>query len=304
MFELYSADGKHRSLPAYDEPSHLRDPSLYQCPPELADAVNVALNLGQPLLLTGESGTGKTELANHLAWFFQVDRFEVRIQTTSTAKDLFYRYDALGHFQYSNNPNSEALGPDQIENKFIHYQGLGAAIQSNKRSIVLLDEIDKAPRDLPNDVLAAIEDMSFSVDEIGKKCRTDRKNRPVVILTSNSEKNLPDPFLRRVVYFHIDFPNESEMAKIVGRKIQTMQPEEMELALVHFYKLRELALRKKPATAELLLWISLLKKRNFDFMSLGAPDKMSEAGKDLLTKSYLVLGKTREDLEKLQKGAG
>ena len=111
-------------------------------------------------------------------------------------RDLFYRYDALGHFQYSQT-KQEVLTDEQVEARFIKYQGLGKAIKENKQFVVLIDEIDKAPRDLPNDVLAALEDLKFDVPEIGKGYEADADNRPIILMTSNSEKNLPDAFLRQ-----------------------------------------------------------------------------------------------------------
>ncbi len=301
-FNLYAKEGQ-RDLPGFEYNARLNDPSLYKPSTELVNAVNVALALGQPLLLTGEPGTGKTQLAHHIAWFFKLGKPLVfNAQTTSSASDLFYKYDALGHFQYSQN-NAETLSPDELERRFIRYQGLGAAIQSDKRQVVLIDEIDKAPRDLPNDVLAAIEDLEFGVPEIGKSYKTQTEKRPIIIITSNSEKNLPDPFLRRVVYFHIPFPDAAALLEIVSSKVDGYTSEELAQLVQHFERIRtdkNLKLKKLPATAELIFWTMLLKKFQFKVAKLSDTRKLSAEEKEHLLTSYSVLAKTKEDLIALQ----
>ena len=307
----YNADPNQRkALPPFESNPRLNDPALYQPAPELADAVNVALTLGLPLLLTGEPGTGKTELARHIAWFFDLgELIRFNVQTTSSANDLFYQYDALAHFQYSQN-NAEPLTPDELERRFIRYQALGKAIQSGQRRVVLLDEIDKAPRDLPNDVLAALEDLEFYVPELDKWQRTDDANRPVIVLTSNTEKNLPDAFLRRVVYYNIEFPGPDKLLKIVAAKVKDPGAADsafdanLEALIGHFEDLRDdggLKWQKKPATAELIQWAWLLKQSGFDPALLEHPGRLDEEARRQLLRSYSVLAKTREDLAALRK---
>ncbi len=302
-FNLYTKDGGQRELPAFEYNPRLSDPSLYNPSQALTDAVNVALSLGQPLLLTGEPGTGKTQLAHHIAWYFKLGKPLVfNAQTTSQASELFYQYDALGHFQYSQN-NPEVLSPEELERRFIRYVGLGGAIRSDKREVVLIDEIDKAPRDLPNDVLAAIEDLEFTVPEIGKTYKTDTANRPIIVITSNSEKNLPDPFLRRVVYFHIPFPDAAALLEIVNGKVNGLSASELQTIIKHFEGIRdsrELKLKKAPATAELIYWTMLLQKLNFDVNKLANLSRLSETEREQLAMSYSVLAKTKEDLIALQ----
>ena len=302
-FHQYSGTGSGK-LPPFQLNSKLNDPSLYIPSKGLVNAVNVALTLGQPLLLTGEPGTGKTQLAYHIALYFGLGKPEVfNAQTTSTASDLFYRYDTLGHFQYSQNSQNKALTPEEVEERFIIYQGLGAAILSKERKVVLIDEIDKAPRDLPNDILAAVEDLKFKVAEVGAAYETTAENRPIIIITSNSEKNLPDAFLRRVVYFHIPFPDEEMLLTILSAKTEGFADQHLKQIVAHFGQLRSdrnLKLKKKPATAELISWSMLLKQLGFDTSKLANAKNLEDSDKERLLTSYSVLAKTKEDLATME----
>jgi len=303
-FHQYAAKG-NRTLGEFATNDRLNDPALYLPADDLISAVNVALSLGQPLLLTGEPGTGKTQLAYHVAHYFNLgDPLVFNAQTTSKAQDLFYLYDALRHFQYNQN-NPEPLSRQEIENRFIEYKALGKAMQSNARKVVLIDEIDKAPRDLPNDVLAAIEDMEFSVPELGgEPFKADKSKRPIVIITSNSEKNLPDAFLRRVVYYHIPFPQGPTLSRILASKVEGYSPQKLEILIEYFEGIRDdkaLRLKKNPATAELIFWAMLLYNMDFDPALLRDIGAMNEEDKAKLRNSFSVLAKTQEDLLALRK---
>jgi MoxR-like ATPase len=304
-FHLYAESGQNE-LPPISLNEKINDPALYIPDKGLVSAVNVALNLGMPLLLTGEPGTGKTQLAHHVAHFFSLGEVLVfNAQTTSTAKDLFYRYDALGHFQYSQT-QKETLAPEAIEENYIKYEALGQAIKSDERRIVLIDEIDKAPRDLPNDVLAALEDLKFKVPETGASFSASASNRPIIIMTSNSEKNLPEAFLRRVIYYHIAFPDAATLVRILQSKVEGFgsdgQRNALDAIITHFDMIRKkdrIKLRKNPATAELIQWASLLHKIDFNPLGLQSIDSLSQEEKTQLKMSYSVLAKNKEDLHVL-----
>lgn len=242
----------------------------------LKDACNVALLLGQPLLLTGEPGTGKTQFAASLAWELGFDpplKFEIK--STSTARDLFYTYDALKRFQ---DIQSKTSSSSELLN-YITYQALGLAILKTKepgevkqfiseeflhsgksRSVVLIDEMDKAPRDFPNDLLNELEHLYFRIPELGNvKVEADPTLQPIVIITSNSEKDLPEAFLRRCIYYNIPFPKPDRLKEIVSNHLDLASDSKfLQDAIALFERLRKSGLRKKPATAELLSWLLAL----------------------------------------------
>ena len=289
-FPYYKGHGKQRNQDGYkDLPYPRRDlqncPEHYYSSDRLAKAVNVSLLLGQPLIVTGAPGSGKTQLAYRIAWELGFDQpLKFNTKSTSIARDLFYYFDSLARFHdQENKPPKE----------FITYHALGMAmILANhpsdvkkivptfmaehlkpKRSVVLIDEIDKAPRDFPNDILNELESMDLHIPELNNAIlRVPEEHHPVIIMTSNSEKNLPDAFMRRCVYFHIQFPNEELLQKIAENRLkdlakynQRISPRSKHFitdAIDLFIKLRDAGLKKKPATSELLVWLQTLQTQS------------------------------------------
>ncbi len=317
-FNLYKGDGetiteRNVAIPEFEAHEELDDPRRYIASKGLRHAVNVAITLGQPLLVTGEPGTGKTQLAASVAHELGLPQLNFYTKTTSTASDLFYQYDALRRFQDANMGEKKQTRIDD----YIEYQALGNAIllslppeEANQylpkhlqnkgptRSIVLIDEIDKAPRDLPNDILNEIESMSFTVKESGKTFKAEKKFHPIIILTSNSEKNLPDAFLRRCVFYHIDFPSRDELSAIVDKRFNgrsDFAPGFVEKAIQKFMEIRSLPLKKKPATAEFLNWITILQAKKIDFNN--PKDGQAEAW----MLSFSILAKNSDDLKRIKK---
>jgi MoxR-like ATPase len=294
------------------------DPDNYILNPELNGAVKTALALGQPLLLTGEPGTGKTQLAHKVADYLHrvmegqfLPKAEVfHTKTTSTARDLFYSYDALSHFH---DPGKRPA------KHFVHLRALGRAIlqslddddlrqpfheipdlESGKSSVVLIDEIDKAPRDFPNDLLHEMENFAFHIPELQREEMYRKgKGRIVVILTSNSEKNLPEAFLRRCVFHHIK-PHERETLRLIlekrfGKRLKGTE----KILLDHYEDFRKAITGKRPATAEFIRWVRILELENLlDVLKPGTPfEKLPPEIKQKLVSSLSVLVKTKADME-------
>ncbi len=290
------------------------DPAGYRADPGLVEAANVALILGKPLLLTGDPGVGKTSFATSLASELGLGeplRFETK--STSVSRDLFYVFDTLGRFK------SEESGLSNLD--FISWQALGEAIiRSNppdkvanylndtsrhhapRRSVVLIDEIDKAPRDFPNDLLNEIERGFFRVPEMGNEpINANDELMPVLILTSNSETNLPDAFLRRCIYYHIPFPERDKLRDIIAARTGIIESNEnilLQEALSLFDKLRDpsVALTKPPSIAELIEWLYTLTTAGVrEGSSLRSPEHSQK-----VTATLSILAKTREDRERAQ----
>jgi len=299
-------------IPTTSYPTRELKPEDYILTEELEAAIKVAITLGVPLLVTGEPGTGKTRLAYRVAHDLhaQDERFNKEplrfdTKTTSAAQDLFYTYDALRHFHDAGIAKaSEKKTPNA--SAYITKQALGKAIDDThkgKGSVVLIDEIDKAPRDFANDLLNEIENYEYKVKELPEELRIKKNpdQNIVTIMTSNSEKNLPEAFLRRVVFFHIEFPKKEDLRRIVRSQLKG-DPQYTYMAFIeHFEEVRRLILRKKPATDELLKWLYILEME--EFLKKGSADfnNLTSDQLETLKSSYSVLAKTKEDMDTLIK---
>ncbi len=219
----------------------------------LQNDVNVAIALGRPLLIKGEPGTGKTLLASSIAEGLGTDLLVWSIKSTTKAQDGLYIYDTIQRL------NDARFGDHDISDikHYIKHGKLGQAFTSPKRVVVLIDEIDKADIEFPNDLLVELDEMKFYIPETGETISA--KHRPVIIITSNAEKELPDAFLRRCVFHYIQFPDADLMNKIVKVHFPDLEEKLMNEAMNAFFSLRELDnLRKKPSTSELIDWIKVL----------------------------------------------
>lgn len=305
-------------------------PEQYLLDLPLQKAVETALRFNQPLLLTGEPGTGKTQLAYKVAHQlheqtkgqYAGEPLRFNTKTTSQARDLFYLYDAIGHFQQANVKDNETLRPTR---DFIELQALGKAIANAnplakyaekcrfsmpkggaQSSVVLIDEVDKAPRDFSNDILNEIENREFFIREqdnyrIG--LGNDTAQRILLIMTSNSEKNLPEAFLRRCVFYHIPTPSGDKLRDILKAHLTTDHTPVLETSLDNITKefevLRKKVTRKAPATAELVALVKLLESENV--FKAGKP---IEDVKKLFRENLSLLIKTKEDLEAVREYLG
>ncbi len=226
---------------------------------ELQEAVNVALALERPLLIKGEPGTGKTLLAEAVAAQLERPLHTWHVKSTSRAQEGLYVYDAVQRLHDSR------FGDHDVSDirQYIRFGALGQAFRAEHQTVVLIDEVDKADLEFPNDLLHELDRMSFEVLETGDVHAA--RHRPLVVITSNNEKELPDAFLRRCVFHFIAFPERDLMGRIVKVHHPTVRQTLVDEAIARFYWLRDLPdLRKKPSTSELVDWIGALVKGGLD----------------------------------------
>ena len=226
---------------------------------DLMMAVNAAVTLGRPLLIKGEPGTGKTQLAQEIARSLERPLYEWHIKSTSKAQQGLYEYDAVSRLRDSQ------LGEARVHDiaNYIVKGKLWEAFESQVQPVLLIDEIDKADIEFPNDLLRELDRMEFYVYETRELVTA--RYRPIMLITSNNEKELPDAFLRRCFFHYIRFPDESTMRAIVQVHFPGLKRELLAEALRTFYEVRETpGLRKKPSTSELLDWIKLLLAEDID----------------------------------------
>ena len=274
----------------------------YLCDAELAQAFHIARVLGMPLLIEGEPGTGKTELPLQYAKDNNLDLFVYPVGSKSTVEQFVAKFD---HVKYLRDSQIEVLNSQRSEqglekrlstggrstenmNDYI-IMGPGAKAYSQPNSVLLIDEIDKAPREFPNDLLYALSHRKFIMPESGQEISVSETDMPAVVITSNREQELPTAFKGRCIYHYINFPSQELMSKIVKKHYPTISDDLLSKAMSIFYQLRELNLERAPATRELLSWLKYLnafdQKKAFDMIN-----QLDGIG---------VLIKTKKDLERI-----
>ncbi|MDA8188159.1 MAG: MoxR family ATPase, partial [Dehalococcoidales bacterium] len=229
----------------------------------LRNDVNVAIALGRPLLVKGEPGTGKTLLAHNIALGLGKQLIVWNIKSTSKAADGLYVYDTVQRL------NDSRFGDKDVSNirQYIKLGPLGRAFASEEQVVLLIDEVDKADLEFPNDLLNELDEMAFTVIETGDYIAA--RHRPIVVITSNSEKELPDAFLRRCIFHYIEFPDETTMERIVRVHFPDIESELLQASMKKFYDLRKIEdFRKKPSTSELLDWVQALIVGGIDYTAI------------------------------------
>ena len=242
--------------------------STYVATDDLMMAVNAAVTLERPILVKGEPGTGKTQLAVEVAHALGKPLFEWHIKSTTKAQQGLYEYDAVARLRDSQ------LGDDRVHDiaNYIRKGKIWEAFASDEQPVLLIDEIDKADIEFPNDLLRELDRMEFYVYET--KQLVSANHRPIIVITSNNEKELPDAFLRRCFFHYIKFPDKGTMEKIVDVHYPNLKKNLLSEALNAFYKVREVpGLKKKPSTSELLDWIKLLLAEDIPPDALRSDDK-------------------------------
>ena len=253
---------------------------------ELQLAIDAALTLSRPLLVKGEPGTGKTQLAIEIAQRLKAPLYQWHIKSTTRAQNGLYEYDAVSRLRDSQ------LGDKKVYDigNYIVPGVLWDAFECDEQSVVLIDEIDKADIEFPNDLLQELDRMSFNVHET--RTTVAAKHRPLFIITSNNEKELPDAFLRRCFFHYIAFPDSSTMQRIVHAHYPDIKKDLLSAALSVFFDLREVpGLKKKPSTSELLDWLKLLVADDLSPEMLGANEPRT-----ILPKMHGALLKNEQDI--------
>ncbi|MEM8631760.1 MAG: MoxR family ATPase [Pseudomonadota bacterium] len=257
----------------------------YVATDDLTVAVNASVTLERPLLVKGEPGTGKTELARQVALALGVPMLEWHIKSTTRAAQGLYEYDAVSRLRDSQ------LGDERVHDvrNYIRKGMLWQAFETDEKCVLLIDEIDKADIEFPNDLLQELDRMEFHVYETGETIRA--RTRPIVIITSNTEKELPDAFLRRCFFHYIRFPDLETMKRIVEVHFPGIKERLLTTALTQFYEVRETqGLKKRPSTSEVLDWLKLLLAEDMD------PEDLRRDGPNALPKLHGALLKNEQDV--------
>jgi MoxR-like ATPase len=268
------------------QPARFEGSGTYVATEDLRVAVNAAVQLARPLLVKGEPGTGKTVLAREVAEALGMPLIEWHVKSTTKAQHGLYEYDAVARLR------DGQLGDARVQDisNYIRRGKLWEAFTAPEQAVLLIDEIDKADIEFPNDLLLELDRMEFHVYETGETVKAH--HRPIVIITSNNEKELPDAFLRRCFFHYIRFPDPETMAAIVKVHFPKLKQEMLRSALNAFFEIREVpGLKKKPSTSELLDWLKLLLIEDIPPEALKVTDK-----KDLIPPLYGALLKNEQDV--------
>jgi MoxR-like ATPase len=260
--------------------------ATYVASDDLAIAVNAAVTLQRPLLVKGEPGTGKTELARQVAASLGLPLIEWHVKSTTKAQQGLYDYDAVSRLRDSQ------LGDARVHDvrNYIRKGKLWQAFEAEGRVVLLIDEIDKADIEFPNDLLQELDRMEFQVYETGETVRA--RHRPVVIITSNNEKELPDAFLRRCFFHYIRFPDAETLASIVRVHFPDIKDQLLTAALTQFFELRDVpGLKKRPSTSEVLDWLRLLLAEDL------APEDLRKDARNALPRLHGALLKNEQDVQ-------
>jgi len=257
----------------------------YVATDDLKIAVNAAVTLERPLLVKGEPGTGKTELARQVSDALGLRMIEWNIKSTTRAQQGLYEYDAVNRLRDSQ------LGDERVHDvkNYIRKGKLWQAFEADEKVVLLIDEIDKADIEFPNDLLQELDKMEFFVYETGETIRA--RQRPIVIITSNNEKELPDAFLRRCFFHYIQFPEMETLKQIVEVHHPGIKQQLLTTALTQFYEIRDQqGLKKKPSTSEVLDWLKLLLAEDMD------AEDLAKDGPSALPKLHGALLKNEQDV--------
>jgi len=257
----------------------------YVAPADLTVAVNAAVTLERPLLVKGEPGTGKTELAREIALSLGLPLIEWHVKSTTKAIHGLYEYDAVGRLRDSQ------LGEARVHDvaNYIRRGKLWEAFAAESRVVLLIDEIDKADIEFPNDLLQELDRMEFHVHETGETVRA--RHRPIVVITSNNEKDLPDAFLRRCFFHYIRFPDAETLRAIIAVHFPGLRKAVVDEALTQFLEIRETpGLKKKPSTSEMLDWLKLILAEDL------SPEDLRRGSRDILPKLHGALLKNEQDV--------
>ena len=258
----------------------------YLAPPDLTLSVNAAIMLEKPLLIKGEPGTGKTELARQVAKSLNLSIIEWNIKSTTKAQQGLYEYDAVSRLRDSQ------LGDERINDvqNYIKKGKIWESFAADEKTVLLIDEIDKADIEFPNDLLQELDKMEFHVYETGKIVKANY--RPIIIITSNNEKELPDAFLRRCFFHYIQFPDEETLQKIISIHFPDIKKTFLSEALKSFFQIRETpGVKKKPSTSEMLDWLKLLLSDDISALDLRNDTK------NILPKLHGALLKNEQDVQ-------